>query len=204
MKKQAKQRVVIILVIAGIVLTSGLLIGPLMSIVEKPSYEVLTTEGKVEIRNYQPMLVASVEVEEKSREESIRLGFKLLADYIFGNNSEQQKISMTAPVKQKQINQSLWKVSFVMPSKYTLKSLPLPKNQQVQLQRVETKKFIVIRFSGVSSNKNLSKHEQRLLDYVAAKNISLSHSGNSFIYAFYNPPWTLPAMRRNEVMLELS
>ena len=199
--------------IIALVLIAGVLAGPVMSNVEKPDYKVIQSEQNIEIRQYEPMIIAEVEVDGK-REDAIRDGFRLLADYIFGNNTVQQVISMTAPVQQKE-NQKIamtapvqqqsmgksWRMSFVMPSKYKLDSLPVPNNNRVRLKEILTKKFVVIEFSGTNSNENVTKHENQLMNYIEANQINIIGSPK---YAFYNAPWTLPFLRRNEVMIEIN
>ena len=200
-------------IIALILIVGGLLAGPVMSNVEKPDYKVIQTEQNIEIRQYEPMIIAEVEVDGK-REDAIREGFRLIADYIFGNNTvqrdiamtapvqqqESQKIAMTAPVQQQSTGRS-WQISFVMPSKYSMETLPEPKNDRVRLKGIMTKKFVVIKFSGTNSNENVTEHENQLMNYIEANQIKIIDSPK---YAFYNAPWTLPFMRRNEVMIEIN
>lgn len=205
------RRKIIILIVATI-LVGALATGPIMSNVETPSYKVIQSKGKIEIREFDPMVIAEVQVVGR-RKDAISSGFKLLADYIFGNNISQEnidttatiqqpaseKIAMTAPVQQQLANDS-WLVSFVMPSEYNLEDLPKPKNIEVKLKNVPVKRFVTIQFSGTSSDENLAKHKKLLVEFI--KNNSISVTGTSK-YAFYNPPWTLPVMRRNEVMFEV-
>ena len=200
-------------IIAFILIVGGLLAGPVMSNVEKPDYKVIQTERNIEIRQYEPMIIAEVEVDGK-REDAIREGFRLIADYIFGNNTvqrdiamtapvqqqESQKIAMTAPVQQQSTGRS-WQISFVMPSKYSMETLPEPKNDRVRLKEIMTKKFVVIKFSGTNSNENVTEHENQLMKYIESNQIKIIDSPK---YAFYNAPWTLPFMRRNEVMIEIN
>ena len=199
--------------IIALILIVGVLAGPLMSNVEKPDYKVIQSEQNIEIRQYEPMIIAEVEVDGK-REDAIRDGFRLLADYIFGNNTVQQVISMTAPVQQKEnqkiamttpVQQQLagksWQISFVMPSKYSMDSLPVPNNNRVRLKKILTKKFVVIEFSGTNSNENVTEHEDQLMSYIEDNQIKIIGSPK---YAFYNAPWTLPFLRRNEVMIEIN
>jgi hypothetical protein len=199
--------------IIALILIVGVLAGPVMSDVEKPDYKVIQFEQNIEIRKYEPMIIAEVEVDGK-REDAILDGFRLLADYIFGNNTVQQVISMTAPVQQKE-NQKIamtapvqqqstgksWRISFVMPSKYSMDSLPVPNNNRVRLKEILTKKFVVIEFSGTNSNENVIEHENQLMNYIEANQIKINGSPK---YAFYNPPWSLPFLRRNEVMIEIN
>jgi hypothetical protein len=201
-------------------------LGPAMSNVEKPQYQLISEQGNIQIREYNPSIVAEVQVQGE-REEAISQGFRLLADYIFGNNKVEQdiamtapvtqqsgqkiamtapvtqrssqKIEMTAPVKQQGLD-GTWKVNFTMPSKYSMNTLPKPNNEKVTLHQVSSKKYIVIKFSGMGSNKNLASHEKELQEYISKNKIqTLSEP----IYAFYNPPWTLAFLRHNEIMIEI-
>ena len=208
-----KKKWTMITSIIALILIVGVLAGPVMSDVEKPDYKVIQSEQNIEIRQYEPMIIAEVEVDGK-REDAIGDGFRLLADYIFGNNTVQQVISMTAPVQQKE-NQNIamtapvqqqstgksWRMSFVMPSKYSMDSLPVPNNNRVRLKGILTKKFVVIEFSGTNSNENVTEHENQLMNYIEENQIKINDSPK---YAFYNPPWSLPFLRRNEVMIEIN
>jgi effector-binding domain-containing protein len=212
-EKEMKKKWIMITSIIALILIGGALMGPIMSDVEKPDYKVLTSSENIQIRQYPPMIIAEVEVE-GNREAAIGDGFRLLADYIFGNNTVQKDIAMTAPVQQQESQKiamtapvqqqstgTTWKVSFVMPAGYSMESLPKPNNDRVTLQEIAASKLIVIRFSGTSSDKNVAGYEKQLMDYIAANQIKTTCSAR---YAFYNPPWTLPFMRRNEVMLEIN
>ena len=183
-----------------------------MSDVERPKYEVISSTDNIEMRVYAPMIIAEVDVQGE-RKQAINDGFRLLADYIFGNNTVQQTISMTAPVQQ-QANQKIamtapvqqqeadgvWKVSFVMPSKYSIQTLPKPNNSSVKLIEIPATRFIVIEFSGTNSSENITKYERRLMAHIKENGIVTTGAPK---YAFYNPPWTLPFMRRNEIMMEI-
>ena len=187
-----------ILVFMGMIFIAGLMIGPVMSDVETPSYRIVQTQKDIEIRHYEPMIVANVKVT-GDRENTLRKGFQLLADYIFGNNTVVQEISMTAPVQQQAMD-TLWEVSFVMPSDYNMVTLPRPNNDSVVIEEIPSEKFVVIIFSGASSNENVEKYERKLMSYVVRNNILVIGTPK---YAFYNPPWTLPQMRRNEIMMKI-
>lgn len=201
-----------IVTIIGIALVGGILAGPIMSDVETPEYGLIESLGDIETRQYEPMIIAEVRTE-GGREEAIRDGFRLLADYIFGNNTVRQDIATTAPMQQKESAEiamtapvqqraagGAWQVSFVMPSEYTLATLPEPKDERIAIKEVPSKKLAVIVFSGTHSDENVKEHEKRLMDYVEAAGMPVSGPPK---YAFYNPPWTLPVMRRNEVMVEI-
>lgn len=188
--------------------------GSIMSQVNEPKYKLISSEGNVEVREYSPILVAQVLVIGE-RKSAISAGFKILANYIFGNNEgrkkismtapviqqEGEKISMTAPVIQQELNDNLhWNVRFVMPFEYTIETLPRPKNNQVEIIPIPSKRYAVIRFSGLARQSVLQKNLDVLLQYIGSKKL---HGIGKPIYAFYNPPWTLPFLRRNEIMIEL-
>ncbi len=198
--------------ILSVFLIGSAMIGPIMSDVERPKYDVTSSSGNIEVREYAPMVVAEVAVS-GVRKEAINAGFRILADYIFGNNIAKQDIAMTAPVQQQESTEIAmtapvqqessgddWRVSFVMPSEYNIETLPEPVNDRVTLKEITAKKYVVITFSGTNSDSNMAEHEKELMEYVEANNLSVV---GPMKYAFYNPPWTLPPMRRNEVMIEI-
>jgi len=188
------------------------LAGTIMSNVEQPKYRVILSENNIELREYAPMLLAEVEVSGE-RKEAIKQGFKMLADYIFGNNVSKKKMEMTAPVTS-ELNEKLamtapvmqqgqgdkWKVRFVMPAGYNIDTLPKPNSSSVNLISIPAKRFVVIRFSGWAGEDNIQLHTEELKAYISEQN--LKTAGN-LVLAFYNPPWTLPFLRRNEVMIEV-
>ncbi len=110
-----------------------------------------------------------------------------------------EKIPMTAPVQQQSDDDS-WRVSFVIPSQYTMETIPQPVNSSIVLKSIPAQQFVVIRFSGFASQSNLSTYKVKLLKYIEDNNILTVGSPK---YAFYNPSWTLPILRRNEIMVEI-
>jgi effector-binding domain-containing protein len=187
--------------------------GPIVSNVEHARYDVVEAHGDLEIRDYAPMIVAEVDVSGE-RKEAISKGFRMIADYIFGNNVPSQKVAMTAPVTQQSsekiamtapvtqqgTDSGEWKVHFGMPSTYTMNTLPKPNNHAVKLKEVPAKRYAVIRFSGIPSQSRIQQEEDKLEAFLKQKDLQPLAKP---IYAFFNPPWTLPFMRRNEVMIEI-
>ena len=207
-----KKTYIIIGLIIGIITIVGIFAGSITYFIEKPDYEVITSQDNIEIRRYGPMVIAEVEAK-GSRENTIGNEFGILADYIFGNNALKNDIAMTAPVQQQQsvkiamtspvqqqLTDEVWTISFVMPSEYSIDTLPKPNNNRVRLKEVPPKTYVVMQFSGTNSNDNISKHEKLLMEYIVSHQIK---TVGTFKYAFYDPPWTLPIMRRNEVMVEI-
>ena len=186
---------------------------PIVSNVEQARYTVVKAEGNIEIRDYDPMIVAETEISGE-RKEAINQGFRIIADYIFGNNMGNNTVAMTAPVMQEagqklamnapvtqQGDGNNWIVRFVMPSQYSLDSLPKPNNVAVKLTKVLGKRFAVIRFSGVASADSLKLREAELKSYFDRNHLMAI---GQTTYAFFDPPWTLPFLRRNEIMMEIS
>jgi effector-binding domain-containing protein len=187
--------------------------GTIVSNVEQAKYEIIASHHNIEIRDYAPMIIAEVEVI-GNQQEAINKGFRMIADYIFGNNLSQSSVAMTAPVVQEKhevitmtapIHQQAegdnWKVHFIMPYAYTMETLPTPNNDLVKLKKIESKYFVAIRFSGIAEEDDLNKYTKELQRFISEHGLS---SQSSPMYAFFNPPWTLPFLRRNEVMIEIT
>jgi hypothetical protein len=183
---------------------------------EEPKSTVLEKEPPFEIRAYAPMIVAEVEVGGDLDQASSQ-GFRLIAAYIFGQNQVSEKIAMTAPVtvvdqtiKSAKIamtapvgiesNAGKWVVSFVMPTEYTMETIPKPINSQVQLRQIPAVKKAVISFSGFYNDQKVSEKTLELEQWMRSRSLQGSGAPN---FARYNPPWTLPFMRRNEIMINL-
>jgi|TARA_B100001059_G_C17810825_1_gene572156 effector-binding domain-containing protein len=207
-----KKTIFFAILFCGSILVGCAMVGPIMSDVEKPKYQATALTNEIELRSYDPMLVAMVQMS-GSRKDAISEGFRVLADYIFGNNTLEQNISMTAPVEQQagqkismtapvqqQQRSNSWMISFVMPKQFTLKTIPKPNNEMVKINEVPAQRFITIRFSGSNSDDNIRKNESALFNYITQNKINVTGEPK---YAFYNPPWTLPFMRRNEIMVQL-
>lgn len=202
---------ILIVIVVG-VLILAVLAGPIMSNVEQPDYKLVKSKGNIEIRDYAPMILAEVEVSGE-RKQAISEGFKILADYIFGNNTSNKKMEMTAPVTN-ELSEKMamtapvlqeqymdkWKVRFVMSKKYSFEMLPKPNSKDVILIPLPARRFAVIRFSGLADDENIKLHTDELKAYIRAE--KLKPIGGPLL-AFYNPPWTLPFLRRNEVMIEI-
>ena len=185
----------------------------------EPKWQSLQKDRNFEIRSYDPMIVAEVTTTGE-RYAAINNGFRILASYIFGDNTVQQKIAMTAPVSQQARNsdsqkipmtapvtqkptknKNEWTVRFIMPENYSMATLPYPNDKRISLAEIPAYKAAVIRFSGFNTDQNLSKHQMQLTEWIKKNDIKTS--GNP-AYAFYNPPWTPPFLKRNEIMIKIS
>ena len=212
LSKMKKKIFVTTILLLSVLAFGAAMIGPIMSNVEVPAYKILKKEQNIEIRQYPPLIIAEVKTA-GSRQASISDGFRILADFIFGNNEGEKrlsingpitqqegiKIAMTAPVQQEKTDAE-WAISFIMPSKFSIDTIPNPINDRIKIIQIPSKRYAVITFSGRSTEANLTKHTNELEIYMNGS--SYSKVGNAK-YAFYNPPWTLPFLRRNEVQFEI-
>ncbi|GAA4647551.1 heme-binding protein [Pontixanthobacter gangjinensis] len=181
--------------------------------VEEPAYAILQTAGNIEIRAYEPMIVAEAKVT-GDRSTAMNRGFRIIADYIFGNNIASQEIAMTSPVTQQPASEDIamtapvtqqqtdgvWQVRFIMPSEYTMMTLPRPANSEVEIREIPARKFAAIRFSGRGGMASLDARTKELQTYLVEQGMETAGDAT---YAFYDAPWVPGPMRRNEVMIEL-
>ena len=165
---------------------------------ELPPYTVVEKQGAVEIRDYDPYLVAQVEVE-GARRSAISKGFRMLAGYIFGGNDGGQKIAMTVPVAQVPEGEA-WAIQFMMPKAARQNGLPQPDNAQVEMVEVPGGREAIIMFSGMTPPSVLKSQEATLRQVLAEMGHQASGPAR---YYFYNDPFTLPWRRRNEISLPL-
>ncbi|NND68548.1 MAG: heme-binding protein [Halioglobus sp.] len=163
---------------------------------EEPAWTLVTQLDEVEIRRYDPVIQARTPIEHAGRTTS---GFRTLADYIFGGNEQEQSIAMTAPVEEVLVDEGAY-MAFTMPSEYRLDELPAPENDQVTLHPVPARTIAVVSFSGWARSAVVDRQTRQLFEtledsgWAAVGNPSLNQ---------YNPPWTPPWKRRNEVMVEV-
>lgn len=213
--------------LASLVLGLGLIwIKPAMAI-EEPKYEVVTADAQFEVRHYAPILIAMTIVEGDMDAASSK-GFRLIADFIFGNNQQadsdkKAKIAMTAPVTVEPQSSKIamtapvtvepqaaessmkttktWRINFVMPSQYTLATIPKPKNNAVTLREVPSKYFIVHKYSGFNTVSRVQAKTDEAIEWATKRSYKIIGTPQ---LSRYDPPWTLPMFRRNEIMIEIA
>ena len=213
--------------LASITLGLGILwITPAMAI-EEPKYEVIVSDAQFEVRHYAPVLIAETIVEGDMDAASSK-GFRLIAEFIFGNNlssdtDKKSKIAMTAPVTVEPQSSKIamtapvtvepqaaesnmktaktWRINFVMPSQYTLANIPKPKNNAVSLREVPSKYFIVHKYSGFNTVSRVQTKTDETVEWAIKRSYKMIGTPQ---LSRYDPPWTLPMFRRNEIMIEIA
>jgi hypothetical protein len=214
-----------ILIIVGIVLVGWLLYTWLpVDNIEEPKYTLISQKNGYEIREYRYYILAETTISgAENRDEASRKGFSIIAGYIFGDNIKRDKIPMTVPVNTEKIDMTMpvntekiemtmpvntkeeadsaiYNVSFVMPSKYTLETLPEPNDKRVKLREVPAHKVAVRRFSWTTSESAFKKNEAELLKALSRDGVETVGAVN---VARYNTPFTIPFMLRNEIHIEV-
>jgi hypothetical protein len=203
-------RLSIFLLLITSIFTLPSIIGDAMAI-ERAKYTVVEREGNFELRQYEPYLVAETIVE-GDFDEVGNEGFRRLFDYISGKNRKQQSISMTAPVSQKAESEKIsmtapvnqvrvggkYRITFLMPAKYTMETLPEPLDTRVELKEVPGQLIAALRYSGTWSKDRYEKKRVRLQAVMRQK--GLEPAGEA-IFARYNPPFMPWFLRRNEVLI---
>lgn len=179
---------------------------------EEIVYAVVSTDGKIEVRDYEAVVVAEV-ITDGRRRDGENSAFVTLFRYIDGGNEGKEKIAMTTPVGQQSIGDPLgqaaassatanqqWKFSFFLPRGISLVDAPRPRNDNITLRTVAPRRMISLRFNGRRSERNVATHEQTLRAYLEQNKIVYLEPP---LYAFYNGPFTPNFLRRNEVLFEL-
>ena len=177
-----------------------------------PTYSIVKTKNEYEIRHYDPYVVAETPI----GSEPGSSGFKELFQYISGNNNGRSKLAMTAPVLKsaegdgeklamtapvlKQNHQGSGTISFLMPPGSRLEDLPEPRSPKITLREIPGHKVAVVRFSGVADAGTVKEKTEHLLGVLRQDGVKIRSTP---ITALYNPPWTPPFMRRNEIMVEV-
>ena len=180
---------------------------------DEPNYQVLNDYGHIQIRQYPALVVAQTEVNADYKNSSSQ-GFQRLAGYIFGGNKKQQKMAMTAPVIQEQEAETMamtapviqqksggvWLMTFVLPKSYSISTAPVPQDSTVVIKEIPGKKVAVIRYSGRLSEQGIEENADALKNWLSKQGYRAISPSRS---AAYDPPWTLPFLRRNEIHIDI-
>lgn len=190
------------------------------SMYDEPEYTVTESIGEqMEIRSYKPRLAAQAtltDVDEMPERRKRNAAFQLLFDYISGENQVKQKIAMTVPVSMEQEkpksekiamtapvqvedgNEGPYRMQFFLPKEYTYETAPEPLNEQVEIIQMPAQVFAVNRLKGSTNEERLNKAEEALNESLRAA--GWLPLGDAVVY-YYDPPFTIPALRRTEVVI---
>ncbi|MFN3429916.1 MAG: SOUL family heme-binding protein [Candidatus Sericytochromatia bacterium] len=182
---------------------------------EHPRHQMLVREADKEIRRYGARLIVTTRAE-GSREATQSRNFRVLAAYIFGNNRQRDRIAMTTPVIQRgegapiamtapvvmTPDGSSWAMSFILPSRYTPDTVPVPNDPRIELVEEPAEEVAVIRFSGVPRDRVLRAKARELQRWLDAR--ADYESAGPYRFAAYDPPFTVPFLRRNEIMIPVT
>ncbi|PHQ26089.1 heme-binding protein [Marinobacter guineae] len=180
---------------------------------EEAEYTVLLKEENLEVRHYEPQIVAETVVETEF-ENAGSEAFGRLFKYISGNNQSQQEIAMTAPVGQVAESQKIdttapvgqtqvggkWVVSFMMPRSFSMDSIPKPNDERIALRSVPEQTMAAIRYSGFWSESGYQKNKSKLEKWIDKKGYIATGEP---IWARYNAPFIPWFLRRNEVLIPI-
>lgn len=167
---------------------------------EEPAHTSRSLADGIEIRTYHRRVAAETIVAD-TEEGARNAGFRRLAGYIFGGNHQGTKIAMTAPVAQSAGHDGDWVIRFFMPSSYDGDDLPVPDDDRVELVEVPAETVAVLRFSGDRSSRAVAEHARQLRNTLRAYGFD---TDGEVVAWFYDPPWTLPFLRRNEVAVAVT
>ena len=160
---------------------------------EEANYKVVKENKNYEIRKYSDRLV----IETNSIQGN---AFRKLFNYISGNNEQKEEIKMTVPVTQ-EIKNGNMTMQFYLPSKFNKDNAPKPSNAEIEILIIEGGYYAVIKYSGRSSDKNFLKNKDILEKQLKQDNVVILSPP---IRASYNSPFTLPILKRNEVMYRVN
>jgi hypothetical protein len=178
---------------------------------EQPKYIVTEADEDFELRQYETYLVVETIVEGDTDEAGSE-GFRRLFKFISGENKGKQKISMTAPVSQEARPEKIpmtvpvsqekvgkaWGITFVLPSRYTLDTVPQPLDPRITVKEVPQRLVAAITYSGTWSIHRFEKKKALLLEYINKKGLIATGEAQ---WARYNSPFSLWFLRRNEVLI---
>jgi hypothetical protein len=201
--------------IAALLLGAGLFSGGDAMSYEEPGFRVIYQAGDVEYRQYEPHLVAETLVQgEPDFDRAGNEGFRRLFKYIAGGNTAQAKIAMTAPVAQAAESEKIamtvpvqqagsegaWRIAFMLPRQYTLATAPVPTDQRIRVVERPGRLMAVWRYSGRWTERSYAVNRDQLLQALKAAGVRPLSEPQ---LARYNSPFSLPFLRRNEILVEV-
>jgi effector-binding domain-containing protein len=202
--------------VGTIVITIGVTVAAMAA--EKPEYTVIQEEGNFQLREYKPYIVAETTVGGEDFSEVSNNGFRILADYIFGNNTKRESLEMTSPVTIEESQEQSVKIpmtspvemygkdgtyvmTFMMPSEYMMETLPLPNDERVKLREIPARRVAAIEFSGGWSQESARERTEELKVWMSQQGLT---AAGEPIFARYDPPFVPWFLRHNEILVPVA
>ncbi len=157
----------------------------IMAKTETQPYQIIKKEKDFEVRLYPAATMATISMDVKTYKELSSPGFRKLASFIFGGNTDNKKIAMTSPVHM-DINDSLSSMSFVMPSNYNKDNLPKPTDSSVSIKTTTQEYVAAIQFGGYANDEEIKKYSTKLENLL--KDNKIDYYGN-FRFLGYDAPY---------------
>lgn len=181
---------------------------------DEAKYTVVEKSGDFEVRDYEPQLLVETVVN-NSLEEAGNMAFQKLFRYISGDNRSSRSINMTAPVSQEARGEKIamtapvgqakapagWAVSFMMPTGYTLQTLPVPTDPSLTIRSIPARRMAVVRYTGTWSEARYLNHKTRLETWIRENRLVVEGEP---VWARYNPPFMPWFLRRNEILIPIA
>ena len=192
---------IFITIIIILLLSINFIWGRSNSLLETPKYKLIKKFKSFEIREYETMIIARTLVS-SDYSEAASMGFRRVANYIFGDNDKDMKIAMTAPVL---LNSPVdaedeYEISFMMPSLYNKENLPSPNSSNVEIIDRNLGLIACVSFGGWATKSKVEKYHQRLDGWIESEGVQ---AVGKFYVAQYNSPWALPPFRHNEILVRI-
>jgi hypothetical protein len=168
------------------------------SSIETQKYRVVKKEDGFEIRFYPKATFATIRSSGSNYKQVASGGFRKLAGYIFGGNDQNKSIAMTAPVRM-EMSEKGSAMSFVMPEKYDMASLPKPKDATVEIKQSEPVYAAVITFRGYANDEKINDYNNKLVALLEKKKIKII---GRFNFLGYNAPFQFIG-RKNEISIPI-
>ena len=164
---------------------------------KEPNYTLLKKDGSIEIRQYEKYVIAKTSIPWYGKADNNM--FRTLASYIFGGNENNESIPMTAPVTTYRDNDKYNMVFYMLDAK-SIDDMPNPNGQDIIFESFELGKCAVVSFSWFTNESRIEHYKNKLSSYLLENNINVK---SSYMVNRYDPPWRLPFMRRNEIIVRI-
>lgn len=163
---------------------------------EALDYKIIKKFDDFEIRKYDEINIVSIDTKKAAGSQ----GFSMLFNYISGQNKDKVEIPMTAPVLNK-ISKEETTMAFVMPKNMHIDSIPKPMGKDLVIKQVNAGYYAALKFNGFNNQGKINRKIEELKNILEKKGYKIL---SDFYLARFDPPFTLPVLRRNEILVEIA